>query len=161
MYIADNFNKRNITSITVSRKIWNSIGTWALDFTHYSYLMKIPYFHPRNNSTIFPGMWGATISLIILGYLDDDTTTALILYVCAVTISCCVNVGFNVNHMDLTPNYAGILMGMSNGLAATGGLGAPLIVAYTVHDMVRCSFRKITFMGDSQFQLIRRTRSLS
>lgn len=39
--------------------------------------------------------------------------------------------------MDLTPKYAGILMGMSNGFAATGGLGGPLIVAYIVKDMVR------------------------
>lgn len=81
-------------------------------------------------------MWGASISLIILGYLDDNTTAALGLYICAVTIGCCSNVGFNINHMDLTPNYAGILMGMSNGIASTGGLGAPLIAAFLVHDVV-------------------------
>lgn len=81
-------------------------------------------------------MWGTSLSLVTLGFLDSDKTMALVFYVVSVAVGCCVNVGFNVNHMDLTPNYAGILMGLSNGAAATGGLGGPLIVAYIVKDMV-------------------------
>lgn len=82
-------------------------------------------------------MWGTSISLVVLGYLDHDKKMAILFYITSVAVGCCVNVGFNINHMDLTPNYAGILMGMSNGFAATGGLGGPLIVAYLVKDMVR------------------------
>jgi len=98
-------------------------------------------------------MWGTALSLLILGYLDDNKHAAIILYICAVTIGCCSNVGFNINHMDLAPNYAGILMGLSNGFASSGGLGAPLIVAFIVNDMVssitfraskKCGSRKST-----------------
>lgn len=85
-------------------------------------------------------MWGATFSLVVLGYLDNNADVAIILYIVTVTIGCCVNVGFNVNHMDLTPNYAGVLMGISNGFAATGGLGAPLMVASIVKDIVSIIF---------------------
>lgn len=107
MWISDRLNKRGITSLTASRKIWTSIG-----------------------------QWGGAVSLVVLGYLDGNVTAAMILYVAVVSIGCCCNVGFNINHMDLTSNYAGILMGLSNTFAATGGFGAPQIVAYLVHDIV-------------------------
>lgn len=90
----------------------------------------------RKSSIFTAGMWGAGISLVALGYLDYDAKPAIILYIVVVSISCCVHVGFNINHMDLSPNYAGILMGITNGFGATGGFGAPLIVAYIVHDVV-------------------------
>ncbi|KAK7591310.1 hypothetical protein V9T40_002923 [Parthenolecanium corni] len=119
MYIADELVKRRILSISFSRKLWNTIG-----------------------------MWGTSISLVVLGYLDHDKKMAILFYITSVAVGCCVNVGFNINHMDLTPNYAGILMGMSNGFAATGGLGGPLIVAYLVKDMKSVlQWRMVFFVG--------------
>ncbi|XP_065205167.1 sialin-like [Planococcus citri] len=116
MWIADRLNKRGVTSITASRKIWTSIG-----------------------------QWGGAISLVALGYLDSNTTAAVALYVVSVGIGCCCNVGFNVNHMDLTSNYAGILMGLSNAFGATGGFGAPLIVSIFVEDVSSVSEWRIVF----------------
>lgn len=81
-------------------------------------------------------MWGGCISLIILGYLDNNAKAAVILYIIVVTVGCCCNAGFNINHMDLTPRYAGVVMGITNGFASTGGLGAPLMVNYIVPDEV-------------------------
>ncbi|RCN51018.1 hypothetical protein ANCCAN_02805 [Ancylostoma caninum] len=40
--------------------------------------------------------------------------------------------GFSVNHLDLAPQFAGHLMGMSNTLATLPGMVCPLIVGYIV-----------------------------
>lgn len=106
-FIADFLNKREITSLTVSRKIWNTIS-----------------------------MWGGTIGLVILGFIEDTHLT-IILYVFIVAIGCTSNAGFNINHMDLSPNYAGLLMGITNTVAASGGIVAPLFVGLVVDDQVQ------------------------
>lgn len=42
--------------------------------------------------------------------------------------------GFNVNHLDIAPRYASVLMGLSNGVGTLSGMVCPLIVgALTRH----------------------------
>lgn len=106
-FIADYLNKREVTTLTVSRKIWNTIA-----------------------------FWGGTVGLILLSYIEDTQLT-IILYVFIVAIGCSSNVGFNINHMDLSPNYAGLLMGITNTAASTGGIIAPLFVGLVVDDQVK------------------------
>ena len=36
--------------------------------------------------------------------------------------------GFNVNHLDIAPRYASILMGMSNGFGTLAGMMCPIVV---------------------------------
>lgn len=44
------------------------------------------------------------------------------------------SLGFNVNHLDIAPRYASILMGISNGVGTLSGMVCPLIVgAMTKH----------------------------
>lgn len=46
----------------------------------------------------------------------------------------CFFLGFNVNHLDIAPRYASILMGISNGVGTLSGMVCPLIVgAMTKH----------------------------
>lgn len=115
-FFADFLNKRKITNLTVSRKIWNTIS-----------------------------MWGGTIGLVILSFVEDTHLT-IILYVFIVAIGCTSNAGFNINHMDLSPNYAGLLMGITNTLAASGGIIAPLFVGLVVDDQVKIN-SKITYIA--------------
>lgn len=46
----------------------------------------------------------------------------------AVTLESCIFAGFYVSHMDLSPNYGGALMGLSNGCGSVMGILAPLLV---------------------------------
>ena len=46
-----------------------------------------------------------------------------------VTISGSAYTGFFVNHMDIAPQFAGTLLGLSNGIAAATGFIAPYTVA--------------------------------
>lgn len=41
-------------------------------------------------------------------------------------------VNFRVNHLDLAPNFAGILMGVSNTVATLSGIISPIITGYIV-----------------------------
>lgn len=47
--------------------------------------------------------------------------------------------GFNVNHLDIAPRYASILMGMSNGIGTVAGA----IVPYVVHLIVKHKVSKM------------------
>lgn len=99
--IADKLRSAGILSTVVTRKLFNSIG-----------------------------LLGAGFFLIGLGFLDcSQTVLAVALLTLAVTISGCVYSGYFVNHMDIAPQYAGTLMGISNGLSASAGFIAPAIAA--------------------------------
>ena len=75
-------------------------------------------------------MLGAGVFLIGLSYLDcTQTALAVVLLVLAVTTSGCVYSGYFVNHMDIAPQYAGTLMGISNGIGAISGFIAPFIAS--------------------------------
>jgi len=75
-------------------------------------------------------MFGAGIFLIGLSYLDcTQTELAVVLLVMAVSMSGFVYSGYFVNHMDIAPQYAGTLMGISNGLGAMSGFIAPYVAA--------------------------------
>lgn len=53
--------------------------------------------------------------------------------------------GFNVNHLDIAPRYASILMGISNGVGTLSGMVCPLIVGTMTKNKVRAfPFRQQT-----------------
>lgn len=50
---------------------------------------------------------------------------------------CCA--GFNVNHLDIAPRYASILMGMSNGVGTLAGMFCPIVTEMmTKHEVRYC-----------------------
>ena len=83
-------------------------------------------------------MFGAGIFLIGLSYLDcTQTALAVVLLVLAVSMSGFVYSGYFVNHMDIAPQYAGTLMGISNGLAAISGFIAPYVASRVTESVSR------------------------
>lgn len=49
--------------------------------------------------------------------------------------------GFNVNHLDIAPRYASILMGISNGFGTLAGMICPIVTEkFTMH--------KVSFLID-------------
>ena len=38
--------------------------------------------------------------------------------------------GFNVNHFDLAPRYASILMDVSNGIGTLAAISCPIVIEY-------------------------------
>lgn len=52
--------------------------------------------------------------------------------------------GFNVNHLDIAPRYASILMGISNGVGTLSGMVCPLIVGAMTKHKVRRDSRRVS-----------------
>ncbi|XP_075044511.1 vesicular glutamate transporter 2 [Mixophyes fleayi] len=96
--IADFLRSKNILSTTTVRKIMNC-GGFGMEAT---LLLVVGYSHSK----------GVAISFLVL----------------AVGFSGFAISGFNVNHLDIAPRYASILMGISNGVGTLSGMVCPLIV---------------------------------
>jgi len=85
---------------------------------------------------IFVGSFGPSLLLIGLSFLDcTQTALAVTLLTIAVSVSGCVFCGYFVNHMDIAPQYAGTLMGISNGIAASSGFIAPYVASVLTTDV--------------------------
>ena len=48
--------------------------------------------------------------------------------------------GFSINHLDIAPQYAAILMGISNTIGTIPGIVSPVITGFIVQDGVRLGF---------------------
>ncbi|XP_063241946.1 vesicular glutamate transporter 1 [Bacillus rossius redtenbacheri] len=55
--------------------------------------------------------------------------------------------GFNVNHLDIAPRYASILMGMSNGIGTIAGLICPIAIDNITRDHTQQSWRTVFIMA--------------
>lgn len=55
--------------------------------------------------------------------------------------------GYQVNHVDLSPNHSGILMGITNCSTSIFSIISPLIVQFVVTDPVSKSITEIDILG--------------
>ncbi|KAL3520294.1 hypothetical protein ACH5RR_018443 [Cinchona calisaya] len=90
--LADYLVTRRVLSVTKTRKLLNTVGFMVASFA----LMALPYFR-TSNGVVF-------CSSIALGFLALGRA------------------GFAVNHMDIAPRYAGIVMGVSNTAGTLAGI---------------------------------------
>ncbi|XP_012254703.2 putative inorganic phosphate cotransporter [Athalia rosae] len=125
-YISDWTLKRGWVSTGASRKICNSIGH------------------------VIPA-----IALIALGYVDShQKVLAVAILVIAVALNVPTLCGYQVNHMDLSPNFAGTLMGMTNGTANVFAILAPLITGFIVTDPHQVAEWRTVFFISSGFYFL-------
>ncbi|EFA07863.1 putative inorganic phosphate cotransporter [Tribolium castaneum] len=107
---------------------------WILSFVFSplaDYLIVHKYLSIGNVRKVFNtiGLIIPAIALVALGFVDStQDTLALVLLVVAVGFNAAVFSGFNVNHIDLSPNHAGILMGITNSLSNIFSIVAPLAI---------------------------------
>lgn len=79
------------------------------------------------------------VALIALGYVtSEQKNLAIGLLTLAVGINAATYLGFQCNHIDLAPNYAGTLMGITNCCANIMSIIAPLVVGVIVKEEVNC-----------------------
>ena len=65
--------------------------------------------------------------LILCAYLGNSTVSAVVFLTISVGSTGLAMSGFNINHIDIAPKYAGVLMGMSNTFATIPGMVGPAI----------------------------------
>ncbi|XP_071455154.1 putative inorganic phosphate cotransporter [Hetaerina americana] len=90
--------------------------------------------------------WGPAVALIILGYIpNNQPKVALGLLTLAVGLNGASFVGFQVNHIDLSPNFAGTLMGITNCVANFMSILAPLVAGAIAPDSTNADQWRIVF----------------
>lgn len=84
---ADWLTNKRILKVEFSRKLFNTIG-----------------------------LWGPMLALIALSFItsQEQSTIAVTLVTIAVGINAATYLGFQINHIDLSPNHSGTLMGITN-----------------------------------------------
>ncbi|KAK3921330.1 Putative inorganic phosphate cotransporter, partial [Frankliniella fusca] len=107
-YLAQVVNERKILSLTASRKVFNSMAHW-----------------------------GAGTALMLLAFMDVTPDQAVALLTVTVALESGTLAGYLVNHVDLSPNFSGALMGVTNSLSNTMGIIAPIFVSQLVGDASR------------------------
>ncbi|XP_012272716.1 putative inorganic phosphate cotransporter [Orussus abietinus] len=128
-FLSDLLIKKRVIGTGMSRKIFNSIGQY------------IP-----------------AIALIGLGYVRADRPTlAVTILVLAVGSNIAVYCGHHVNHMDLSPNFAGTMMGVINAVANVWAIAAPLIVSEIVKESGNILQWRIVFFLSSGIYVVGNT----
>jgi len=86
------------------------------------------------------------VFLIGIGFLGCNRILIVVaIIICKSSASLAVS-GFGVNHLDLAPNYAGTLTGLTNTLASVAGFLAPEVVgALTYHESTRAQWQKVFY----------------
>ncbi|XP_039482253.1 putative inorganic phosphate cotransporter [Drosophila santomea] len=126
VWLSKVLQKKEGMSLSFNRKIFNSIGHW------------IPM-----------------LSLIALGYVPaNNAALAVTLLTLTVGISGATYLGFQVNHIDLSPNYAGTLMGITNCAANVMSGIAPVIVGQIVVDETSVTEWRLVFLLAAAFYFL-------
>jgi len=72
---------------------------------------------------------GPAVCLIIVSYVGCNTTLTMIVLTLAVGLQGAIYSGFMVNHLDIAPNFAGVIFGITAIFSAIPSWVAPLTVA--------------------------------
>lgn len=98
------------------------------------------------------------VSLIALGYVTKaNTTLAIMLLTVAVGFNSAAYVGYLVNHLDLAPNFAGTLMGVTNFMANCISIMAPLVAGTVITDEADPTQWRIVFFISAGIYLLGNT----
>ncbi|XP_053269872.1 vesicular glutamate transporter 1 [Pleuronectes platessa] len=106
------------------------IGGQLADYLRCNHIMTTTNVRKLMNC----GGFGMEATLLLVVGFSHTKVVAITFLVLAVGFSGFAISGFNVNHLDIAPRYASILMGISNGVGTLSGMVCPLIVgAMTKH----------------------------
>ncbi|KAG8327016.1 hypothetical protein J6590_028160 [Homalodisca vitripennis] len=99
-----------------------------VDFTHENNLMSIKASRRVWNSIAY---WGGAVGLIGLSVFTS-VQGSLVLLIFTVSINAGMFPGFLSNHLDLAPNFSGLLMGITSGFSTFASILAPTITGFII-----------------------------
>lgn len=151
-FLGDWMITKNIMGITMSRKVFTTIGKYILithKFGNNSFLFSflLDEFHKQSLSLIIQihlfvitlhsnshfllisiAAIGPAVFTVLASYAGCSKTNSVVLFTIAMGLMGTFYPGMKVNPLDLSPNYAGTLMAIVNGIGAITGILAPYIV---------------------------------
>ncbi|XP_033170566.1 putative inorganic phosphate cotransporter [Drosophila mauritiana] len=100
--LADCLIRRNC-SITVVRKLMNSLG-----------------------------QYGPALALISVGFVHHSLWLTSVIFILGMGLNGAIYCGFKINHLDLSPRFAGLLISVTNCVANLVGLMAPMVAGHVI-----------------------------
>uniref|UniRef100_A0AAR5QA61 Major facilitator superfamily (MFS) profile domain-containing protein n=2 Tax=Dendroctonus ponderosae TaxID=77166 RepID=A0AAR5QA61_DENPD len=113
-WFCDFLVRRNIMSLTFSRKFFTSVASI-----------------------------GPAVFIVIASYAGCDRMLAVWMFTIAMAFMGCYYCGMKVNALDLSPNFAGTLMAIINGLGATSGIVTPYLAGALTEDHTLAQWRLV------------------
>ncbi|XP_063384115.1 putative inorganic phosphate cotransporter [Cydia fagiglandana] len=128
--VCEQIYNRKILSVGVCRKIFNSIS-----------------------------FFGMSASLIVLSFLGpENKNTAVVVLIIALTLYGFNAAGFMMSHLDISPNFAGVLLSLTNFAANSGSILTPIITALILNnDPTDVSRWRIVFLATAALCTITNT----
>ncbi|OCT78351.1 hypothetical protein XELAEV_18029460mg [Xenopus laevis] len=80
------------------------------------------------------GMLGPAIFLLAAGYTGCNYTLAVVFLTLSTTLGGFSVAGYGINHLDIAPSFAGLLLGITNTFATIPGMVGPIIAKELTHD---------------------------
>jgi hypothetical protein len=82
------------------------------------------------------GLMGPGVGILCLTFIGCNPSGAVIILCCAVMLSGASLSGYNLNQIELSPNYAGTLRGASSTVANICGFATPAVVGIVTNGQV-------------------------
>lgn len=79
------------------------------------------------------GMIGPAIFLVAAGFIGCNYELAVAFVTISTTLGGFSTSGYSINHLDIAPSYAGILLGITNTFATIPGMVGPLVAKSLTH----------------------------
>lgn len=93
------------------------------------------------------GQFGPALALAAASYTGCNRWLTVALLTIGIGLNGAIYSGFKVNHLDISPRFAGILMSFTNCLANLAGLLAPVTAGYIIDGPVMTNnFLKMHFL---------------
>lgn len=89
---------------------------------------------------LFLGQYGPAIALVAASFTGCDRWLTVAILTVGVGLNGGIYSGFKVNHLDISPRFAGILMAFTNCLANLAGLLAPIYAGHVILGKVNKKF---------------------
>jgi hypothetical protein len=91
-------------------------------------------------SLCLSGQFGPALAMLGAAYAGCNPLVTVALLTLGVGLNGGIYSGFKVNHLDLSPSLAGVLMSITNCSANMAGLLAPLVAGHVTHNRVSNMF---------------------
>lgn len=134
-----------LTSLSFT-SMWFStiVSTWISDLLLAKQLMSLV------NVRKFLGvlsLMGSAIFVLGASYAECNQALVVAMFVLGMTLMGTSYPSLVVNHLDLSPNYAGSLAAVGNGLTSLNGILAPYVVGWLTPHQTICEWRLVFWIG--------------
>ncbi|XP_014356393.2 putative inorganic phosphate cotransporter isoform X1 [Papilio machaon] len=136
----------------VAMYILSFVFSWTSDFLVNRNIISLPTARKLFNTIAF---WGPAAALLGLSYIPaGHLTLAVVILTLTVGLNGAHYVGFLISHIDLSPNFASTLMGITNGCGNIFSIMAPLSVSLVVKDESSASEWRNVFLISIAFYFL-------